>query len=218
MKKYLYILFATCLFASCNTDNLIDEPWGDISSEFEETNLSFADVMSSADYWVTSHYDVYHYTEPNGKGECYSYECIPSGGSFGSVALLVDNLRFYHNNTTAPGLLPGYYIDKPCRIEGDKILFHSWVHTSFYPVTHEERECYYKILDYDESNILVETNSLFTERDGVKYPYAIVHYRKWTHKDPNWRDNYVTLDELHRIEKELDEFMQNGGNINDFKY
>ena len=91
MKKYLYILFATCLFASCNTDNLIDEPWGDISSEFEETNLSFVDVMSSAEYWSTSHHDVYYYTEPNGKGECY---CYPAG-DYRHVALLLDNIRFY---------------------------------------------------------------------------------------------------------------------------
>ena len=218
MKKYLYILFAASLLASCNTDNLFDEHWGGITSEFEETNLSFVDVMSSADYWATSFYDVYHYTEPNGKGECYSYESIPSGGSISRVALLFDKLRFYCGNGTAHSLLPGYYIDKPCRIEGDKILFNCWVHTSFYPETSEERECYFKILDYDESNILVETNYLFTERDGVKYPYAIVHYRKRTPSDPNWRDNYVTLDELHRIEKELDEFMRNGGDINDFTY
>ena len=218
MKRYFYILIAACLFVSCNNDSLFDEHWGGITSEFEETNLSFVDVMSSADLWSTSFYDVYHYTEPNGKGKCYSYESIPSGGSFSSIALLLDNLRFYHHDSPVPGIVPYYYQDISCSIEGDKILFNQVVLTGFNPETGEERECYYKILDYDESNILIETNSLFTERDGVKYPYAIMLLRKGTPEDPNWRDKYVTKEERDRIKKALDEFMRNGGNINDFTY
>ena len=85
MKKYLYILFATCLFASCNNDNLFDDPWG-ISSEFEKTNLSAIEVLSSAEAWRGV--DIYHYTEPDGKGEKY-HAGDPSDLDGGYVPLYV---------------------------------------------------------------------------------------------------------------------------------
>lgn len=204
MKKYIFILFATCLFASCNNDNLLNNHWGGIRSEFEETNRSFVEVMSSADYWINSYSDLYYYTEPNGKGKSFSYTLTPAGGGSRMFALLLDNLRNYHHDTTSG--FPGYYFtDLPYRIEDDKILFNSMVYTSFDPIRAEERECYYKILDYDDSNILVETNSLFHESEGVKYPYAIMLLRKGTPESPNWSEKYLPYDEWIENKKQWEE-------------
>ena len=114
MKKYLYILFATCLFASCNTDNLFGEHWGSVRADFEETNMSFIEVLSSAEYWSADFIESVRYTEPNGKGKSYSYSATPSGGPIlPGISVLLGDLRFYHPETSIPGILPSFYRDIP---------------------------------------------------------------------------------------------------------
>ena len=51
MKKYIFILFAACLFASCNDGLLFDDYLNELGYEFEETNLSALAVLTSGDYW-----------------------------------------------------------------------------------------------------------------------------------------------------------------------
>lgn len=233
MKKYLYILFTVSLFTSCNNDNLFDKYGGEFDVEFAETNLSFIEVMSSADYWgITSIHDIFYSTAPNGKGERFyykdDYSNVPVGGGsiFPIFSVLLENLRFYHKESAFPGIMPDYYMDKPYRIEDNKILFTSTRVVSVEPpqtpedhehYVYEDYEAYFKILEHDETNILIETNYTGKISEGVSYPYAIVLLHKQMPEDTNWRDNYVSFDEYHKLREALEEFMINGGNPKDFQ-
>lgn len=188
MKKYLYILFATCLFSSCNNDNLFDDPWG-ISSEFEKTNLSAIEVLSSAEAWRGV--DIYHYTEPDGKGEKY-HAGDPSdldGGYVPLYAFTPNSITSYVYVDAVPAI---YYIESALENVDGNMFRYKFLHD----------ESYMKILDYDEENVLIETNGMQCLRNDITYDYAIVHFKKHDAK-PGWKDNYLTYEEYVELLKEL---------------
>lgn len=184
MKKYIFILFTACLFASCNSDILFDEHWGSVRADFEETNMSFIEVLSSAEYWSADFIESVRYTEPNGKGKSYSYSATPSGGPIlPGISVLLGDLRFYHPETSIPGILPSFYRDIPYRIEEDMILFKPEVvepanANAYFGNDLKEGEYYFKILDYDDTKVLVETNYNKITISGVEYPYIITVLHK----------------------------------------
>lgn len=180
MKKCLYILFATCLFSSCNNDNLFDDPWG-ISSKFEKTNLSAIEVLSSAEAWRGS--DIYYYTEPNGKGEKY-HMGDPSkleGGSVPLYAFTPNSIISYVYDGAVPAI---YYIESALENVDGKMFRYKFLYD----------ESYMKVLDYDEENVLIETNGRRLIRNDIKYEYAIIHFKIHDVK-PGWDDHYITYEE-----------------------
>ena len=71
MKKYIFILFAACLFASCNDGLLFDDYLNELGYEFEQTNLSALAVLTSADYWEDNYLENVYSTKPNCEGKIY---------------------------------------------------------------------------------------------------------------------------------------------------
>ena len=63
MKKLSALLFAICLFASCQKYNL----WDEEGYKFKHTNLSALEVLTSAQLWSDNYMERYFFTEPDGK-------------------------------------------------------------------------------------------------------------------------------------------------------
>ena len=188
MKKYLYILFATCLFSSCNNDNLFDDPWG-ISSEFEKTNLSAIEVLSSAEAWRGV--ELYYYTETNGKGDKYHLE-DPSellGISEPIYVFTPNTITSYEYDGSIPAI---YYIESALENVDGKMFRYKFLYD----------ESYMKVLDYDEENVLIETNGHQLIRNDITYDYAIIHFKQFDAK-PGWKDKYLTYEEYVELLKEL---------------
>ena len=186
MKKYLYILFVASLLASCNS--LFDEPWG-ISSEFEKTNLSAIEVLSSAEAWRGV--DIYYYTEPGGKGEKY-HQGDPSklyGGPVPLYAFTPNSITSYVYVDAVPAI---YYIESALENVDGNMFRYKFLYD----------ESYMKILDYDEENILIETNGQQLIRNDITYDYAIIHFKQFDAK-PGWKDNYLSYEEYVELLKEL---------------
>lgn len=60
---------------------------------------------------------------------------------------------------------------------------------------YDDGETYIKILDYDEENVLIETNRFKTIHNDVEYPYSTILLDKPESLSPKWKDNYLTYDE-----------------------
>ena len=174
------------MFASCNS--LFDEPWG-IGSKFGKTNLSAIEVLSSAEAWRGV--DVYYYTEPDGKGDKY-HSGDPSkydGGSAILYAFTPNSITSYVYVDAVPAI---YYIESALENIDGKMFRYKFPY----------KESYIKILDYDEENVLIETNGMQCLRNDITYDYAIVHFKKHDAK-PGWKDNYLSYEEYVELLKEL---------------
>lgn len=192
MKRLILVLFV-CLFIACNNNDIgVEIPFDD-KYKFAETELSVLEVMSMAEYWRAPSEEIQYYTEPNGQGECFYPNDIALGGvPLDIFSVSMGNLRFYHLETSVPQVLPSYYYDLPATIEGDMILFKNIVGDDYY----------FKILDYDETKILVESNYVSTTRAGLEYPYSIFVLQKGYSTTSDWKDRYVSYEEyLKAIEE-----------------
>ena len=66
----IVIVASAGLLAACDKDDLgTDNPWSNGEYEFAETDLSFTDVLTSAEFWYANFTETVRYTEPNGKGK-----------------------------------------------------------------------------------------------------------------------------------------------------
>lgn len=201
MKKYLYILFATCLLASCNTDNLgLEDPLSDFGYEFKETNLSVLEVLCSADYWSDDYLERTYYTEPNGKGKSYAPELTPVGGQVNMlVSATYDRLRFYDLDTNLYPICQ-YYSDYALIKAKDNVIVFS---------NSLGKERRWEILKYDEEKIVFEMDYNGRQFDGVEYPYCRVILHKRTASNENWENEYVSSEEYNeRIRQWYQEYWE----------
>ena len=203
----IVIVASAGLLVACDKDDLgTDNPWSNGEYEFAETDLSFTDVLTSAEFWYANFTETVRYTEPNGKGKSYGYSSTPDGGSIlPGISVMLDDLRLFHHETALVGVLPSFYRDIPYRIEEDMIIFKPEVvepnnANAYFGNPLYEGEYYFKILDYDETKVLVETNYNQVTISGTKYPYMITVLHK--REIPNY--SYVPFEEWLKVFEELE--------------
>ena len=197
MKKYLYILFATSLFASCNTDNLFDDYLNERGYEFKETNLSIIEVLGSADSWNEYYAERYFFTKPDGKGEVYKPDTdYGQDSTLGEPAIKFsatsDKLRFFYTDTTIPYFK--HYVDFPIiEVSNERIVY----------LTYTGKEFSWKIVKYDEDKIIIESEHIgyYTKTDK-DYPYCRTILHKQASSQENWEDEYLSTDEYAEAQKQ----------------
>ena len=194
MKKYIFILFTACLFASCNDGILFDDYLNELGYEFKETNLSALDVLTSADYWEDNYLENVYSTKPNCEGKVYKPKdhLMPVGGSHKTtISVTLDRIRFY--NIDSSGILSApynhYYSDSPiAHIDNNEIVF--------------ESGNVWKIVRYDEKKIVLDIHMPDFQFGGDHYPYGrIILHKKTGRLD----DKYVSYEEsmeAYRQEKQ----------------
>jgi hypothetical protein len=177
MKRVILFLCAVVAFTGCSKDL-----W-DCNGR---TSKSAMEVMTSAEYWqeVRTH----HYTEPNGGGDEYiSYtegmDVIGSG--LRRVSMEDGKLIKYYSYAIPP--------EKPYYVE----FIIEDLGNGMYSIKRESRDYYWKILSYDEDNLKIETDSYSIYHGGdQEYPYARVHFKRQTAPYPNWKDFYISYEEM----------------------
>ncbi len=184
MKKYLYILFAVCLFSSCNSGNLFDDFLNELGYEFEQTNLSALAVLTSADYWEENYQERVFSTKPNCEGKIYKpKDHLMPVGNIGHlmISVTIDNVRYYQDDRGGVVKAPYnfFYSDRPIMCaDNNEIVF--------------EDNAVWKIVRYDENKILIELHNPTFQFDGVEYPYCRVILHK---KTGCLDDKYVSYEE-----------------------
>ena len=192
MKKYLYILFAACLFTSCNDGLLFDDYLNELGYEFEETNLSALAVLTSADYWEDNYRENVYSTKPNCEGKIYKPKDhpLPVGGSFKTtLSVTSDKIRFYHVDTSYPHLAPynRFYSDSPIvHIDNNEIVF--------------EGGGVWKIVRYDENKIVIDVHMPEFQYSGDYYPYGRIIFHKKT--SDGSLDKYVSYEEYEEAQRQ----------------
>ena len=179
MKRVILFLCAVVAFAGCSKDL-----W-DCNGR---TSKSAMEVMTSAEYWqeVRTH----HYTEPNGGGDehiSYTLDMDKDikGGSRRRVSMEDGKLIKYLLNLADPG--PAYYVEYIMEDLGN----------GMYSIKRESRDYYWRILSYDEDDLKIETDFYPIYRGGDQdYPYARVHFKRQTAPYPNWKDRYISYEEM----------------------
>ncbi len=181
MKKLFVLLLCAGFFTACNNDNLgIDDPLNNNGYEFNDTNLSVMEVLSSAEAWHIS--DICYYTEPNGKGDVYKQsEDVVGIGSSAIYTVSKDVM------TTYVGLMPpepDYYKQSPFIETEDNVY-----------IIGDDGEYYWKVIKYDESKLLIEGNTKGVYIGGVDNPYSVFYLEKTTPTKPNWKEKYIPYEE-----------------------
>ena len=194
MRKLICLFFTACLFASCNDGILFDDYLNELGYEFEETNLSALDVLTSADYWEDNYLENVYSTKPNCEGKVYKPKdhLMPVGGSHKTtISVTLDRIRFY--NIDSSGILSApynhYYSDSPiAHIDNNEIVF--------------ESGNVWKIVRYDEKKIVLDIHMPDFQFGGDHYPYGrIILHKKTGRLD----DKYVSYEEsmeAYRQEKQ----------------
>lgn len=184
MRKLICLFFTACLFASCNDGILFDDYLNELGYEFEETNLSALDVLTSADYWEDNYLENVYSTKPNCEGKVYKPKdhLMPVGGSHKTtISVTLDRIRFY--NIDSSGILSApynhYYSDSPiAHIDNNEIVF--------------ESGNVWKIVRYDEKKIVLDIHMPDFQFGGDHYPYGrIILHKKTGRLD----DKYVSYEE-----------------------
>ena len=67
-----------------------------------------------------------------------------------------------------------------------------------YSIKRESRDYYWRILSYDEDDLKIETDfyPIYRGGDHQDYPYARVHFKRQTAPYPNWKDRYISYEEM----------------------
>ena len=195
MKKYIFILFAACLFASCNDGLLFDDYLNELGYEFEETNLSALAVLTSGDYWEDNYLENVYSTKPNGKGKVYKPKdhLMPVGGSMKTmISVTSDKLRFYYEDSTGIVFAPydHFYSDSPIvHIDNNEIVF--------------ESGGVWKIVRYDEKKIVLDIHMPDFQFGGDHYPYGRIILHKKTLYDGSLDDKYVSYEEYKEAYRQV---------------
>lgn len=182
MKRVILFLCASIVFAGCSKD---------IWDCKGRTSKSAMEVMTSAEYWqeVRTH----HYTEPNGGGDeyiSYTLGMDKKGSGRRRVSMEDGKLIKYYVNMADPG--PAYYVEFTMEDLGN----------GMYSIKRESQDDYWKILSYDEDNLKIETDSysIISGKDEngewKRYPYARVHFQRQVPENPNWKDRYISYEEM----------------------
>lgn len=177
MKRVILFLCVVIVFTGCSKDL-----W-DCNGR---TSKSAMEVMTSAEYWqeVRTH----HYTEPNGGGDeyvSYKSDILYDGHSVKTIVIM-DNKLIKYYSYVAPPANP-YYVEFIMEDLGN----------GMYSIKRESRDYYWRILSYDEDNLKIETDSYSIYHGGdQEYPYARVHFKRQTAPYPNWKDFYISYEEM----------------------
>lgn len=172
MKKLFVLLLCAGFFTACEKETL--------GYEFEKTNLSAIEVLCSAELWRGV--DITYYTEPDAKGNKHYFGDPGSydGAPYPLYSFTSDVITIYSNIMA----IPISYYRESALVKIDDSLYH-----------YDDGETYIKILDYDEENVLIETNRFKTIHNDVEYPYSTILLDKPESLSPKWKDNYLTYDE-----------------------
>lgn len=187
MRKYFIAMISIFAFVCCNKENGKEDIWEDIFLSVRKTEMSAMEVMSSADFWkeVRTH----HYTEPSGKGEeyiSYAEGKLIDGHTLKIIAIKDSKFFNYVSNTAIT--TPYYYSSSMNKLGED-----------LYSIDKDSKSYYFKILAYDETNLIIETDYFSLSKsnpNGEKsYPYSIVHFKRQFAESPNWADKYISYEE-----------------------
>lgn len=180
MKRVFLFLCAAIVFTGCSKD---------IWDCNGRTSKSAMEVMTSAEYWqeVRTH----HYTEPNGGGDEYiSYTLDMDKKGSGPRRVSMEDgklIKYVSNMVDHP-----YYLEYIIEDLGN----------GMYSIKRESRDYYWRILSYDEDDLKIETDAYSIIRgkdengEWKKYPYARVHFKRQTAPYPNWKDFYISYEEM----------------------
>ena len=221
MKKILTLVIAVVAFTSCIDGNnfVYNEHWDNEINALEKTDLPVTAVMQSAEAWATA--SVLYYTESNGKGKEYNpYDkyrnedgiALISGRNIHRYTFGHNTLRRYRSSSVVTS--PSYWVEAVMTEVVDNYftteLNYVTLNSNFQlaPVSATYR---WKILAYDENNIICETGFFGIEKDddGTEYPYAIVHFKPSPSTYNEWIKNAVSYEErLEAERKHLQDFYE----------
>lgn len=200
MKKLLYFMLAAimfvamCTFISCNDEGLgINGYWEMFGHNFDNTELSAFEVLcSEPNFWTGPHSSTYFYTEPNGKGKCHHDDENPvaSGTTDYRFSITSNKITFYHTNHSVTPTAPSYYVEYSLSESYDDTFVFEGAE-----LNGEYKNFYIKILDYDEDNILIETNKGGIIIGDIDYKYSVILLERGKPYKSDWKDDYVTYEE-----------------------
>lgn len=179
MKKLFVLLLCAGFFTACSEDY-----WDDFDNDFEKTNRTVMEVLSSAEAW----YSVAkcYYTEPDGKGEKYVItETLISGG-VPSYYSFSDGVRTTYGGYVPPTTSSYHKLDSFTQTDGNTFLIG------------DDGEYYWKVLAYDDKKLLIECNTSGFSIGDVEYNYGLFTLHKKTFTDPDWKDKYAMTFEEYK--------------------
>ena len=184
MRRLFIGLFVVATFLGCSDD------WG-------KTNKDLITILESADSW--QEYRSYAYTEPNGGGKkklIHDPNLHYDGG--GHMIFTVGDGVFteyiYSNAKNSH-----YYKEYQMEQDGDE---------SRYILNHSADKYYFRILEYDENNLLVEYDLgwVYARDDEsgeyIYFDYWRTHFKKTEREDPRWKNKYMSEEEYNEKYKE----------------
>ncbi len=170
---------------SCSNDDLgFENPWEDIKNEMGETELTIMEVLSSissTEVWMPS--VVCYYTEPDMQGEmCEIGDVQYDTGTRPSYYTFSKDMVTRYVGTVIPH--PSYYIQETfTKVDDNTYTFGN------------DGEYYWKIISYDETQLLIEGNTHNIFKEGVYYNYSTIVLKRGTPSKSDWKDGYLTYDE-----------------------
>ena len=221
MKKILTLVIAVVALTSCldGNDFVYNEHWDNEINALEKTDLPVTAVMQSAEAWATA--SVLYYTESNGKGKEYDpYDkyrnedglVLLNGGNIHRYTFGHNNFRHYISSPSSKD--PSHWVEGVMSEVSDNYYTTelNYVELNYkFQLTPVSKTYHWKILAYDEKNIICETDFFGTEKDddGTEYPYAIVHFKISSLTDHGWVKNAVSYeDRLEAERKHLQDFYE----------
>ena len=225
MKKILTLVIALAAFTSCldGNDFVYNEHWDNEINALEKTDLPVTAVMQSAEAWGTA--SVLYYTESNGKGKEYDpYDkyrnedgiAIYSGGTSEKYTFGHNTFRHYVSSVGIE-TYPSYWVEAVMTEVVDNYFTTelNYVGLNYkFQLTPVSKTYHWKILAYDEKNIICETDFFGRKKDddGTEYPYAIVHFKTSPSTYNEWIKNAVSYeDRLEAERKHLQDMYESGG-------
>ncbi len=195
----IVIVASAGLFTACDKENssIYSDYWDNTINGLSETEFSATEVMQSADYWFAA---IKYYTEPEGKGQEYlggevsedGLIIAPSGARIAVYAFGENQFRTYVQMDTGE---PNIFVDYEM----------SDVNDNSFSVEYYGRPTYWKILGYDDNNIVVETDFFTNTNEGVEYPYSIVHFLKANVPDDYWAHDCISSEEYKEQRRQQQE-------------
>lgn len=223
MKKILTLVIAIAAFTSCidGNDFVYNKHWDNEINALEKTDLPVTAIMQSAELWGDG--GILYYTEPNGKGKEYDpldkYRnedgiAIYSGGTLEKYTFGHNTFRHYVSSVGIE-TYPSYWVEAVMTEVVNNYftteLNYVGLNYHKFQLTPVSKTYHWKILAYDEKNIICETDFFGRKKDddGTEYPYAIVHFKISSLTDHGWVKNAVSYEErLEAERKHLQDFYE----------
>ncbi|MBQ2007642.1 MAG: hypothetical protein II236_03095, partial [Alistipes sp.] len=167
MKKILTLVIAIAAFTSCidGNDFVYNKHWDNEINALEKTDLPVTAIMQSAEAWATA--SVLYYTESNGKGKEYDpYDkyrnedgiALISGGNIHRYTFGHNNFRHYISSPSSED--PSHWVEGVMSEVSDNYYTTelNYVELNYkFQLTPVSKTYHWKILAYDEKNIICET-------------------------------------------------------------